>query len=82
MSLPGRTDHERYGPVSIEPLDRIARTVSARLVAAQQHIPAITHHDSADLTRIEDARALLKAKCTRITALLFHMASLLTPPMA
>ena len=73
---PWETDHELYGPVSIEPLDRIARTASARLVAAQQHIPAVTHHGSADLTRIEDARALLKAKGTRITALSFHIAIL------
>lgn len=69
-------DHEHYGPISIESLNRIAQTASKRLVAAQQHIPTVTHHGSADLTRVEDARAILKAKGTRITALSFHIAIL------
>jgi pyruvate dehydrogenase E2 component (dihydrolipoamide acetyltransferase) len=39
-------------------------------------IPAVTHHDSADVSRIETTRAALKAEGIRITTLAFHVAVL------
>lgn len=69
-------DHAQYGPVTTEPLNRMAQVASANLAAAQALIPAVTHHDSADVTRIEAARAELKAKGRKITALAFHVAVL------
>ena len=69
-------DHAEWGPIRTEPLSRIATVASANLTAAQQMIPAVTHHDSADLTRIEATRRALKADGMRITALAFHAAVL------
>jgi pyruvate dehydrogenase E2 component (dihydrolipoamide acetyltransferase) len=69
-------DHSEWGPVRTEPLNRIAQVASANLTAAQQSIPAVTHHDSADMTRIETTRAALKADGIRLTALTFHVAVL------
>jgi pyruvate/2-oxoglutarate dehydrogenase complex dihydrolipoamide acyltransferase (E2) component len=69
-------DHGEWGPVTVEPLNRMAQVAAANLMAAQQLIPAVTHHDSADVTRIEALRKALKAEGTRITALAFHVAVL------
>ena len=38
-------DHAKYGPVSEEPLSRIAKVAAANLSAAQSLIPAVTHHE-------------------------------------
>ena len=69
-------DHSDWGPVRTEPLNRIAQVASANLTAAQQSIPAVTHHDRADMTRIEATRGALKAEGVRLTALAFHVAVL------
>lgn len=69
-------DHSEWGPVRTEPLNRIAQVASANLTAAQQSIPAVTHHDRADMTRIEATRGALKAEGVRLTALAFHVAVL------
>ncbi|MEX0346077.1 MAG: 2-oxo acid dehydrogenase subunit E2 [Rhizobiaceae bacterium] len=69
-------DHSQWGPVREEPLNRVAEVAAANLVAAQQCIPAVTHHDSADMTRIETTRTRLKSQRVRITALAFHFAVL------
>lgn len=66
-------DHSLYGLVSHRPLNRMAQVASKNLTAAQQLIPAVTHHDSADVTRIEATRAQLKQDGIRITALAFHV---------
>ena len=66
-------DHSQYGPVSHRPLNRMALVALKTLTAAQQLIPAVTHHDSADVTRIEATRAQLKQDGIRITALAFHV---------
>lgn len=69
-------DHRQYGPVTSEPLSRMARLAAANLTAAAQLIPAVTHHDSADVSRIEALRKTLKTEGKRITALAFHVAVL------
>ncbi len=69
-------EHSDYGPVRVEPLTPMAKTASANLTAAQQLIPAVTHHDSADVSRIETLRKELKAEGIRITALAFYVAVL------
>ena len=69
-------DHAEWGPVRVEKRSRIAEVASANLTAAQQMIPAVTHHDSADLSRIEATRAALKADGIKITTLAFHVAVL------
>ena len=67
-------DHSQWGPDTEEPLARPAKVAAANLSAAQQLIPSVTHHDSADLTRLEATRTKLKAEGNGITALAFHVA--------
>lgn len=69
-------DHAAYGPITTEPLGRPAKLAAANLTAASQLIPAVTHHDSADVARIDALRRSLKAEGRRITALAFHVAVL------
>ena len=69
-------DHAEWGTVRIEPLNRMAVVAADNLTAAQGLIPAVTHHDSADMSRIEATRASLKAEGKRLTALSFHVAAL------
>ncbi|SMX23817.1 2-oxo acid dehydrogenase subunit E2 [Boseongicola aestuarii] len=69
-------DHGDWGPVTVEPLNRMAKVASANLTAAQQLIPAVTHHDSADVSRLEATRKALKAEGMSVTALAFHVAVL------
>ncbi|MEO0665960.1 MAG: 2-oxo acid dehydrogenase subunit E2, partial [Pseudomonadota bacterium] len=69
-------DHAQWGPVRTEKMSRIATVAAENLSAAQSLIPAVTHHDRADMTRIEATRAALKAEGVRITGLAFHVAVL------
>ena len=71
-----QVDHAEYGPVTTEPLSRMAKLAAANLTAAAQIIPAVTHHDSADVSRIEALRKTLKTEGRRVTALAFHIAVL------
>ncbi len=73
-------DHAAYGPVTEEPMSRIARLAAANLGAANAQIPQVTHHDRADMRAVEAFRASLKdeaqARGIRLTALGFHVAAL------
>lgn len=73
-------DHENYGPVTHEPMSRFAQVAARNLAAAQALIPAVTHHDRADVTRIEALRKAWKsdaeARGVKLTALAFHVAAL------
>lgn len=73
-------DHTAYGPVREEPVPRIARVASANLSAANSMIPQVTHHDRADLRKLEALRASLKPEAkrrgVRLTALAFHVKAL------
>jgi pyruvate dehydrogenase E2 component (dihydrolipoamide acetyltransferase) len=69
-------DHSQWGPVRSEPLSKFARLSAANLSAAAAAIPSVTHHETADATRIEATRAALRAKGIKITALAFHVAVL------
>ncbi|WP_116134656.1 2-oxo acid dehydrogenase subunit E2 [Tropicimonas sp. IMCC34043] len=73
-------DHGHYGPVREEPLSRFAQVAARNLAAAQALIPAVTHHDHADVTAVEAFRAELKpearARGVKLTALAFHVKAL------
>lgn len=73
-------DHAAHGPVRVEPLGRIDRVAAANLSAAQALIPAVTHHDRADLTEVEAFRATLRAEAAaagiKLTTLAFHVKAL------
>lgn len=73
-------DHSRYGPVTEEPLSRFAQVAARNLAAAQALIPAVTHHDRADVSKIEAFRAKMKPEARtrgiKLTALAFHVKAL------
>jgi len=73
-------DHAAHGPVTQEPLSRFAKVAARNLAAAQALIPAVTHHDRADVTAIEALRRAWKpeaqARGVKLTALAFHVAAL------
>ena len=73
-------DHAQYGPVTEEPMSRMAQVGAKNLAAANALIPQVTHHDAADMRAIEAFRASLKreaaAKGLRLTALAFHVKAL------
>ncbi|MCF3932929.1 2-oxo acid dehydrogenase subunit E2 [Acuticoccus sp. M5D2P5] len=79
-SLYWEVDHAQYGPVSDEPVPRREQVAAANLAAAQALIPAVTHHDRAEIAGIEAARTRLKplaeAAGVRLTALAFHVKAL------
>ena len=73
-------DHAAYGPVTEEPLSRFAKVAARNLAAAQALIPAVTHHDRADVSAVEALRKAWKpeaqARGVKLTALAFHVAAL------
>jgi len=73
-------DHAQWGPVSEEKVSRFDRIAARNLTAAATVIPAVTHHDSADVTRLEAFRATLRSEArdrgVRLTALAFHLKAL------
>lgn len=73
-------DHAAFGPVSEEPVSRMAQVASANLSAANAMIPQVTHHDRADMRRLESFRASIKAEAVsrgvRLTTLAFHVKAL------
>jgi len=73
-------DHAQYGPVTEEPTSRFAQVAARNLAAAQALIPAVTHHDRADVSAIEALRADWKGEAqergVKLTALAFHVAVL------
>jgi pyruvate/2-oxoglutarate dehydrogenase complex dihydrolipoamide acyltransferase (E2) component len=70
-------DHSAYGPVSTEPMSRFAQVAAKNLSAAQLLIPAVTHHDRADVTVIESFRKQLRPDAdkrgVKLTGLAFHV---------
>jgi pyruvate dehydrogenase E2 component (dihydrolipoamide acetyltransferase) len=79
-------DHALYGAVEAEPLSRFARVSAGNLAAAQALIPAVTHHDRADMRAIEALRGRLKGEAVergvKLTALAFHVKALARTLMA
>lgn len=73
-------DHAQYGPVREEPMTRFAQVAARNLAAAQALIPAVTHHDRADVTEIERLRAAWKdeaeSRGTKLTGLAFQAKAL------
>ena len=75
-----QVDHAQYGPVREEAVSRFSQVAAANLTAAHQAIPAVTHHDRADMTAIEAIRAKHRDEAqirgVRLTGLVFHIKAL------
>ena len=77
---PWSVDHAAWGPVTAEAATGAVRSAAANLTISHQRIPAVTHHDRADLSGIDDFRARLEARPEmreiRLSALAFHVRAL------
>ena len=73
-------DHAKYGAVSSEPTSRFSQMAAATLTAANAIIPQVTHHDQADVSKLETFRKSLKSEAQahgiKVTALAFHVMAL------
>jgi len=73
-------DHSLHGPVTDQPMSRFAQIAARNMAAAQALIPAVTHHDRADVSAVEALRKSLRpealARGVKLTALAFHVAAL------
>jgi len=73
-------DHLQFGPVSEEPMSRFAQVAAANMAAAQALIPAVTHHDRADMSAVEAFRKSMRPEAevrgVKLTALAFHAKAL------
>lgn len=73
-------DHSAFGPIIEEPMSRFAQVAARNLGAAQALIPAVTHHDRADVSAIDALRKMLRpeaqARGVKLTALAFQVKAL------
>ncbi len=73
-------DHAAFGPVIKEPLSRFARLAAENLSFAAQMIPSVTHHDSAEISRLEAFRRGIgpeaEERGIRVTALALQIRAL------
>ena len=53
---PGDTEHDGFGPVTYQALSRIQQIGGARLHAAWNSIPHVTHFEEVDVTGLEQVR--------------------------
>lgn len=71
------TGFEHLGPVSVEPLSRVARVAGPALTASWTSIPHVTHHDHADITDLDAYRRQVDSETgdCRVTLLAFVIAA-------
>ncbi|MBO0347423.1 2-oxo acid dehydrogenase subunit E2 [Roseibium sp. CAU 1637] len=73
-------DHSLYGEITSESISRFARVAARNMAAAHSLIPAVTHHDRADMSAVEAFRKELKTEArqrgVKLTALAFHVRGL------
>ncbi|WP_085591160.1 2-oxo acid dehydrogenase subunit E2 [Thalassospira sp. MCCC 1A01428] len=73
-------DHSMFGPVQGNATSRFAQVTAENLGAAQTVIPAVTHHDCADIGAIENFRKSLRGDAikrgVKLTSLAFHVVTL------
>lgn len=55
-------DFSRFGPVEEEPASKIRRVTAERMSHAWHTVPQVTHHDLADITRLEEARSRYRTR--------------------
>lgn len=73
-------DHSQFGPGEWLDVSKFNQLAAANLAAAQTLIPAVTHHDRADVSALEGFRRSLAGEAQergiRLTALSFHVKAL------
>ncbi|SNC62761.1 pyruvate dehydrogenase E2 component (dihydrolipoamide acetyltransferase) [Marinobacter sp. es.048] len=71
-------DFSEFGEVDQVPLPRIQKLTSAFLSRNWVTIPHVTHHDEADITKLEVLRKRMAGEGTRITPLAFQVKALVS----
>lgn len=55
-SLPGTADRDDYGPIRVERMSKIRKTIAAQMHASWSGVPRVTNFDDADITDLEQLR--------------------------
>src|SRR5690606_21448209 len=72
-----KVDFSKFGDTERQPLTRIQKISGTRLHAIWVNVPHVTHHDSADITHLEDARQGLKGRADELGLKLTPLAFIL-----
>ncbi|MEM1224142.1 MAG: 2-oxo acid dehydrogenase subunit E2 [Planctomycetota bacterium] len=54
--LPGSTDQDDFGPIRVERMSKIRKTISAQMHVSWSSVPRVTNFDDADITNLEQLR--------------------------
>tara|TARA_A100001391_G_scaffold109899_1_gene73818 strand:+ start:580 stop:1998 length:1419 start_codon:yes stop_codon:yes gene_type:complete len=54
--LPGTADQDDFGPIRVERMSKIRKTISAQMHASWSNVPRVTNFDDADITDLERLR--------------------------
>ena len=60
ITLPGAQAQDEYGPVRVERLTKIRKTIAAQMHKSWSTVPRVTNFDDADVTDLEIFRASSK----------------------
>jgi len=68
-----RVDFAKFGPIEVKPLSRIKKISGPNLARNWVMIPAVTYHEEADITELEDFRLRLnkEQEAAKVTMLAF-----------
>ncbi|MEZ6088928.1 MAG: 2-oxo acid dehydrogenase subunit E2 [Pirellulaceae bacterium] len=55
-ALPGTADQDEYGPIRVERLSKIRKTIAAQMHQSWSTVPRVTNFDDADITDLEQLR--------------------------
>lgn len=54
--LPGTADSDAYGPIRVERMSKVRKTIAAQMHASWSNVPRVTNFDDADITDLERLR--------------------------
>lgn len=54
--LPGTVDQDQFGPIRVERMSKIRKTISAQMHASWSNVPRVTNFDDADISDLERLR--------------------------
>ncbi len=60
VARPGEPGHDEYGPVRVERLSKIRKTIAAQMHRSWSTVPRVTNFDDADVTELEALRGVSK----------------------
>jgi len=59
--VPGEPSTDAWGPVRVEPMSRVRKTIAAKMHQSWSTVPRVTNFDDADVTELEKLRLSSKA---------------------